>query len=313
MVEPAFATLADDAYLHQAKELAQVGSAVYGVWQGCEEMFSKLTTPLAPGNSTTFCVAGPTDPNGLEPPGNTNAVPPLKVTPEDLDEAKRRNRGTQGKTELSISQWLGRLPAGLRGRSDAGAINSQGCIAVGMTVAGKWEVDLLKPGTYWESPIAGGWKGGSAMFLYDYKKYNSDFMIDTAKGILGGFNDPVVFVYGFSDEGYLPKTSVRTPESGRTFSGEKILEFQLQRLVGKPFDTAVFDPRDDCWYGANRGQARPRTNRIPTRIYKWNSLESFMDAYSDIDYVIIGVTERGPGTATYQQPGIPMPLIGFVK
>ncbi len=40
MVEPAFATLADDAYLHQAKELAQVGSAVYGVWQGCEEGFS---------------------------------------------------------------------------------------------------------------------------------------------------------------------------------------------------------------------------------------------------------------------------------
>ena len=29
-------------------------------------MFSKLTTPLAPGNSTTFCVAGPTDPSGLE-------------------------------------------------------------------------------------------------------------------------------------------------------------------------------------------------------------------------------------------------------
>ena len=65
MVEPAFATLADDAYLHQAKELAQVGSAVYGVWQGCEEMFSKLTTPLTPGNSTTFCVAGPTDPSGF--------------------------------------------------------------------------------------------------------------------------------------------------------------------------------------------------------------------------------------------------------
>ncbi|MCP4777823.1 MAG: DUF4347 domain-containing protein, partial [Planctomycetaceae bacterium] len=55
-------------YLHQAKELAQVGSALYGVWQGCEEGFSKLTTPLAPGNSTTFCVAGPTDPSGLEPP-----------------------------------------------------------------------------------------------------------------------------------------------------------------------------------------------------------------------------------------------------
>ncbi|MCP4500657.1 MAG: hypothetical protein GY822_11920, partial [Deltaproteobacteria bacterium] len=50
-------------YLHQAKELAQVGSALYGVWQGCEEGFSKLTTPLAPGNSTTFCVAGPTNAN----------------------------------------------------------------------------------------------------------------------------------------------------------------------------------------------------------------------------------------------------------
>ena len=66
MVEPAFAVFADEAYLHQAKELAQVGSALHGVWQGCEEGFSKLTTPLAPGNSTTFCVAGPTDPNGLE-------------------------------------------------------------------------------------------------------------------------------------------------------------------------------------------------------------------------------------------------------
>ncbi len=78
MVEPAFAVFADDAYLHQAKELAQVGSALYGVWQGCEEMFSKLTTPLTPGNSTTFCVAGPTDPtdpSGLEPPRTPGATP----------------------------------------------------------------------------------------------------------------------------------------------------------------------------------------------------------------------------------------------
>ena len=65
MVEPAFAVFADEAYLHQAKELAQVGSALHGVWQGCEEGFSKLTTPLAPGNSTTFCVAAPSGPRGV--------------------------------------------------------------------------------------------------------------------------------------------------------------------------------------------------------------------------------------------------------
>ena len=90
MVEPAFATLADDAYLHQAKELAQVGSAVYGVWQGCEEMFSKLTTPLAPGNSTTFCVAAPTDPSGLDDgnPTKTGPVGSFSGTLDDLTNAQ---------------------------------------------------------------------------------------------------------------------------------------------------------------------------------------------------------------------------------
>jgi RHS repeat-associated protein len=82
VVEPAFAVFADDAYLHQAKELAQVGSALYGVWQGCEEMFSNDPIGFAAGDANLYRYVGNqpttlTDPSGLEPP---------QLTPEEIDE-----------------------------------------------------------------------------------------------------------------------------------------------------------------------------------------------------------------------------------
>ena len=70
------------------------------------------------------------------------------------------------------------------------------------------------------------------------------------------------------------------------------------------FDSVALDADGLSWWGANFGQIA-NAAKGTTKVYQWKSLGAFLGHYDNLDQVVLGVTERGPGTATYPFKGFP--------
>ena len=185
--------------------------------------------------------------------------------------------------------WNNYLHPRIRQVSLRDTCRDQGCIAVGMTYAGKWERDLFStdPNRY----------GGSTLVHYDLTDMSvATQMLDDANHLIGNYKDPVVLAYTFSGA-FAPVT---VPSS---FNGQQLKHFDYNSmgLNERSFDTATLEPETGRWFAANGGRIKHPNRAVA--VFQYSSLKQWADRHRDRGKtnVLLIVTERGPGLATYPQ------------